>query len=561
MLWRTFLFLAWTLVCVVIASCGTGAAAMPANRAESPDLALHQLLDHARSELPGACDATAADRLERILCAGRIRIGVRADYPQFAESHGKTWHGYEIDLARAIAKRLGVAISFVVVTPANRIAMLAENRIDLAIATMGDNTQRDTQARFIHPHYYESKTILVGPRNLPISGWRSVAGKTVCVTVGNDSNDELWSHGARLMLFDAPGQLVHALRDHTCSLVAQDNSFFAHYFLNPEFASSYNAKLGFAPVPWGMAVALHGTARLARALALISQIFNRDGVLLDMARANHVSSKFLADRQGVWRQPACNTATGSSNPVCVLPPLNVTPQPTRFATAVTAVETWLETTLGIRLSLPMLKTVPAWSLFRSGVINSLMLTAGALAATLLVALLFSALLVSRLAVLRWPTRMMVGVAQSTPPVMALVIAATVGDAIGGFSSSTLIMATIVALGLVNGANAGQAVSEAVTALQAEEPATTDKQRLYMRAVGRSGHQIEAFLINAAKATPIASFIGTPGLLNALTDVSSFSRDGVTTYWLVLLFYMLIVMLVVWLCVGLRRILRSRGAVA
>jgi len=57
----------------------------------------------------------------------------------------------------------------------------------------------------------------------------------------------------------------------------------------------------------------------------------------------------------------------------------------------------------------------------------------------------------------------------------------------------------------------------------------------------------SFLVNAAKGTPIASFIGAPELLSSLTDITSFSAGRVTTYWLLLIFYIVVVMIVVWLC--------------
>ena len=50
----------------------------------------------------------------------------------------------------------------------------------------------------------------------------------------------------------------------------------------------------------------------------------------------------------------------------------------------------------------------------------------------------------------------------------------------------------------------------------------------------------AFLINAAKGTPIASFIGAPELLSALTDITSFSSGRATTYSLLLVFYIVVV---------------------
>ena len=137
---------------------------------ESPDEALARLLGEARASLPGACADPASDGLIRILCAGEIRVGVRANYPLFATSEAGERAGYDIDVARAIAARLGVRPVWVPVRAATRIAALAEGEVDLVIATMGHNTQRDAQARFIRPHYYRSETIMVGPRETPVHG-------------------------------------------------------------------------------------------------------------------------------------------------------------------------------------------------------------------------------------------------------------------------------------------------------------------------------------------------------------------------------------------------------
>ncbi len=100
-------------------------------------------------------------------------------------------------MALAIGRMLGVDVDFVRVNAATRIPLLAEDRIDLAIATMGHNTQRDSQVRFIRPHYYRSETTVVGPRELPVASMLDLPGRTVCVTVGNGSNAELVSQGAR----------------------------------------------------------------------------------------------------------------------------------------------------------------------------------------------------------------------------------------------------------------------------------------------------------------------------------------------------------------------------
>ncbi|HEX9329854.1 MAG TPA: hypothetical protein VF915_25220, partial [Reyranella sp.] len=85
--------------------------------------------------------------------------------------------------------------------------------------------------------------------------------------------------------------------------------------------------------------------------------------------------------------------------------------------------------------------------------------------------------------------------------------------------------------------------------------------LFGRALSRAATQIVAFLINAAKGTPIASFIGAPELLSSLTDITSFSSGRVTTYSILLIFYTAVVLVVVWLCGKLKQALEHRQAAA
>jgi polar amino acid transport system substrate-binding protein len=150
--------------------------------------------------------------------------------------------------------------------------------------------------------------------------------------------------------------------------------------------------------------------------------------------------------------------------------------------------------------------------------------------------------------LRWPARGITIALQSSPILLTLVIAASIIHVLFPYSSTLALCAAAIALGLSNGANAGQAIAEAYWTLQDElagKPA--NRRELFLRALSRSATQIVAFLINAAKGTPIASFIGAPELLSALTDITSFSSGRATTYTLLLIFYTVVVIAVIWLC--------------
>jgi polar amino acid transport system substrate-binding protein len=528
----------------------------------SPDEALARLLREARASLPGACADPAVDGLIRILCAGEIRVGVRANYPLFATSEGAERSGYDIDVARAIASRLGVRPVWVSVRAATRIAALAEGDVDLVVATMGHNTQRDAQARFIRPHYYRSETIVVGPRETPVDDWRDLPGRSICVTVGNYANAQLVSQGARLMLLDDASRLPRGLVDETCLLAAQDDSFFASYLADPAFASRFEPKFGFDPVPWGMALPKAGSERLAEALQLVSQIMHRDGEFLALARRNGIFTAFLEEQHDWWREPACAGPVATSDPFCVLPALVAEPPPTTFAPEVEAALAWLDARLGIALSLPMLTIEPAWQLFRVGVVNSLVLVLGTLGATLLVALVIGAASSASSFLLRAPAWVVVVTLQSSPVVLTLVVAASIAHALFAYSAAVALGAAIAALGLMNGSNAGQAIGEAADSLRARGGYPDGlTPALFTAAVGRSATQLLSFLVNAAKGTPIASFTGAPELLSALTDITSFASGRAETYTLVLLFYTGVVVLVVWACERAGRWLRRTGVAA
>ncbi len=534
------------------------AAAAPA----SPDQELARLLQDARASLPQACVDPAADLLLHILCADEIRIGVRNNYPLFATAESEERTGYDIDVAQAIAARLGVRPVWVPVRAATRIAALAEGEADLVVATMGHNTQRDAQVKFIRPHYYLSETIIVGPRDTSVRDWNDLSGRSICVTVGNYANSQLVSRGARLLLFDDASRLPRGLEDETCLLAAQDDSFFASYLGEIGFAERFERKFGFDPVPWGMAVPKANSERLAQALELISQIMHRDGEFLALARRNAIFTAFLERQHELWRQPGCAGIAASSDPACVLPALVAEPPATSFAPQVEATLAWLDHHLGIRLAAPMLLNEPAWQLFQDGVVNSLALVLGTLAATLLVALGIGAASAASSLLLRAPAWLVVVTLQSSPVVLTLVVAASVAHAIFPYSTAVALGAAIAALGLMNGCNAGQAIGEAAHSLRAAGKHPGGLTRgLYVAAVGRSATQLLSFLVNAAKGTPIASVTGAPELLSALTDITSFASGRAEIYTLVLLFYTGIVALVVWACERARRRLQRAGVAA
>lgn len=59
------------------------------------------------------------------------------------------FESFEPALAQALARRLRLAIEFMSVLPQERIAVLFEGRVEVAIATMGHPGQRGSVVKFL----------------------------------------------------------------------------------------------------------------------------------------------------------------------------------------------------------------------------------------------------------------------------------------------------------------------------------------------------------------------------------------------------------------------------
>ncbi|SHM66492.1 transporter substrate-binding domain-containing protein [Roseibium suaedae] len=516
------------LLALMLLPQATAATAQPASA----------LVEQARADAAPLCgSADRGDRLFDILCDGVIRVGVRNGYSRFATERQGIREGFEIDVAEQIGALLGVDVEFIDVTPVTRISALSDGQIDLVIATMGHNSTRDANARFIRPHYYSSQTVIIGPRRLEVTSWDAMADKTVCTTVGNYANTLLVPRVARVMLFDTPDRLVSNLRSGTCTFIAQDDSVLANAMADPEIAAQFDRKLGFGEIPWGMAVSLQGSDKLGDLLDRLSIDLHASGILLEIARQHSIETEYLLRMETLWQRDDCQAAPSK----CLAPPLKAELSPSPFKAFVDSLYAWAQENLSVFFS------EVAWDLFTNGMLVSLIAVAGAMVATLVMSFLFALCLTSESRLLKWPLSVLLAVLQSSPPILILVCVAAAANQLFSYSQVVALLVAILSIALMNGAFAGQAIADAWRSVDTAE----GKGERWRQAIIRSASQIEAFLTNATRGISAASFVGVADLTNALNDITSFSRNQATTYWILLIFYVLVVMVVVRLSRRLR----------
>lgn len=168
-----------------------------------------------RPAAPGVLDAVRA--------AGAVRIGVKADSPPFGVERQGTRYGFDVDIAAAIARRLGVEPRFVSVTSADRIPRLIAGDVDMVVASMTQTRERERQVDFSIPYFEDGPAILTKAGS-GIAGYVDLGGRRVGVAIGSTTRRSLATAAPEVALVELPaiGDLMPALDAGAVDAIASD---------------------------------------------------------------------------------------------------------------------------------------------------------------------------------------------------------------------------------------------------------------------------------------------------------------------------------------------------
>jgi len=239
-----------------------------------------------------AASPVLADELADIKKKGEITIGVKAEYKPFGfrEASGELM-GFEIDIANAIAKALGVKAKFEPVQDATRLPYITQGRVDLIIATMNTTPERERTVGMIQPYYYASGASVVAPKSAHLKTWEELRGKKVCATQGSNWNKPIEEKfGPTVVAFRGMAEAETALRNGDCIAFLYGNTSIAGLLNDPAHWGDYEAPLPtLNEGPWAMAVKLEEKDKpLGQEISKLIAGWHKDGWLLQLEKKWHL---------------------------------------------------------------------------------------------------------------------------------------------------------------------------------------------------------------------------------------------------------------------------------
>ena len=139
--------------------------------------------------VPSAAPAQSA--LARVKASGQLRIGTDATYPPFASAEGGDFSGFDIDLGRAVARRIGVAPVFVNASFDGIFPALQNGTFDLVISAVTITAERRATMLFSDPYIDAGQLLAVRRDGRGIGGPGDLAGKRVGVQINTTAQFDL----------------------------------------------------------------------------------------------------------------------------------------------------------------------------------------------------------------------------------------------------------------------------------------------------------------------------------------------------------------------------------
>lgn len=174
-----------------------------------------------------------ADQLADIKKKGEIVFGVLGtDEPNsFIDPKNRELVGYEIDLAKAVAKKIGVKPVFKQLSVAARIPELQQGHIDVLAATLTHNKEREAQVDFALTHFVTGSKVMVRSAS-GITALPQLAGKKVVTVRGGtqETNIRAAVPTANIVTFENTQQAFQALQQGKgIAYVNDESSLLADY--------------------------------------------------------------------------------------------------------------------------------------------------------------------------------------------------------------------------------------------------------------------------------------------------------------------------------------------
>lgn len=186
------------------------------------------LLTGCASKSPQA--AADSDLLDEILQRGTLIVGTEGTYsPNSYHDESGMLVGFDVEVAQAVAAKLGVEAQFVEAEWDSLFAGMDSGRIDVVINEVEYSEQRAQKYDFSQPYTYVHGALLVSADNGEIQSFDDLKGRRSAQNLTSSWGQQAESYGAELVSVDTLAQCIDLLNTGRADATLNAETAFYDY--------------------------------------------------------------------------------------------------------------------------------------------------------------------------------------------------------------------------------------------------------------------------------------------------------------------------------------------
>ncbi|MFQ6173182.1 glutamate ABC transporter substrate-binding protein [Oryzobacter sp. R7] len=173
-----------------------------------------------------------------------LKIGIKFDQPGLGLKKGTEYSGFDVDVAKYVAKELGTEeadITWVQAPSAQRETLIETGQVNMVFATYSITDARKEKVSFAGPYFIAGQDLLIRSDDSSITGPDALEGKKLCSVTGSTSAQKVKDKypGVQLQELSGYSECLPALANKTLDALTTDDTILAGLAAQPEYAGKF----------------------------------------------------------------------------------------------------------------------------------------------------------------------------------------------------------------------------------------------------------------------------------------------------------------------------------
>lgn len=176
-----------------------------------------------------ACGKASSASQPKLVTKDTLTVGLEGTYAPYSYRENGKLTGFEVDLARDVAKKMGYQVKFVPTKWDSLIAGVGAKKFDVAINDIAMTPERQKAYAFSNPYIYSKSALIMKQDNTAIKNVNDIKGKKIAAATGTANAENVKKFGGQVVSSSDFASAMALVQQGRVEAAMNSNEAFLYY--------------------------------------------------------------------------------------------------------------------------------------------------------------------------------------------------------------------------------------------------------------------------------------------------------------------------------------------